>query len=49
MKTENGWGRIIKREPYGYSYRDHATTEKERDPRRFKVEREPYDGPVIEI
>jgi dihydropyrimidinase len=49
LKTENGWGRIVKREPYGYAYRDHATTEKSRDPRQHKVEREPYQGPVIEV
>ena len=49
LKTENGWGRIVKREPFGYAYRDHATTEKERDPRKRKVERKPYLGPVIKL
>ena len=49
LKTENGWGRIVKRKPFGYAYRDHATVEKERDPKFRKVEREPYAGPVIEI
>ena len=49
LKTENGWGRIVKREPFGYAYRDHAVRERERDPRKHKVERQPYDGPVIEV
>jgi dihydropyrimidinase len=49
LKTENGWGRIVKREPYGYAYRDHDVRERERDVRKHKVERQPYDGPVIEV
>ena len=49
LQTENGWGRIVKREPFGYAFRDQAVTEQMRDPRRHKVEREPYDGPVIKI
>ena len=49
LKTENGWGRIVKREPFGYAYRDHAVRERERDPHKHKVERQPYDGPVIEV
>ena len=49
LKTENGWGRIVKREPFGYAYRDHAVRERERDPRKHKVERQPYDGLVIEV
>lgn len=49
LQSENGWGRIIPRKPFGYAYRDQATTERMRDPARKKVEREPYTGPVIKI
>ena len=49
LQTENGWGRIVKREPFGYAFRDQAVTEQMRDPRRHKVQRKPYDGPVIQI
>lgn len=49
LKTENGWGRIVKREPYGYAYKEQAMREHSKDPLRYKVEREPYTGPVIEL
>ena len=49
LKTEEGWGRIVKRELFGYAYRDHAVRERERDPRKHKVERQPYDGPVNDV
>lgn len=49
LATENGWGQIIKREPFGYAYKDQAQRDASADPRRFKVDREPYTGPVIEI
>ncbi len=49
LQTENGWGRIVKRDGFGYAYRDHAYTEKTRDPRKKKVEREPYKGEVIVV
>ena len=44
--TENGWGRIVGRKPFGYAYKDQKQREASVDPRRFKVEREPYTGPV---
>ena len=34
---------------FWYSYRDHAVEERNRDPARLKVEREPYTGPVIQL
>ena len=49
LKTESGWGRIVKREPYGYSYKEQANRERSKDPLRYKVEREPYTGPVIQL
>jgi dihydropyrimidinase len=49
LQTQNGWGRIVPREPFGFAYRNHATEESMRDPARLKVEREPYTGAVIEI
>ena len=49
LQTVNGSGNIVKREPFGYAYRDHAVEERLRNPARKKVEREPYTGPVIEL
>jgi len=49
LKTENGWGNIVKREPYGFSYRDVERQDRERDPARMKVERAPYMGEVIQL
>ena len=49
LKTENGWGRIVDREPFGYAYRDHVATEHSKNPARKKVEREPYMGEVIQV
>ena len=49
LQTENGWGRIVGRKPFGFAYRDHAVEERLRDPARKKVEREPYTGPVIQL
>lgn len=49
LQTENGWGRVVPREPWGYAYRDHAAREKCRDPVQYKVERTPYEGDVIDL
>jgi dihydropyrimidinase len=49
LQAENGWGRIIPRTPFQYVYRDRATREHSIDPRRLKVDREPYTGPVVEV
>lgn len=49
LQTENGWGRIVPREPFGFAYRDHAAEERMRNPARKKVERAPYTGPVIQL
>ena len=49
LKTENGWGRIVDREPFGYAYRDHEAAEHSKNPARKKVEREPYMGEVIQV
>jgi dihydropyrimidinase len=47
--TENGWGQIVDREPFGYAYRDQFSSEHSKDPARKRVEREPYLGPVIQV
>eukprot|EP00468_Gymnochlora_sp_CCMP2014_P004180 CAMPEP_0167747642 /NCGR_PEP_ID=MMETSP0110_2-20121227/4397_1 /TAXON_ID=629695 /ORGANISM="Gymnochlora sp., Strain CCMP2014" /LENGTH=506 /DNA_ID=CAMNT_0007632571 /DNA_START=104 /DNA_END=1624 /DNA_ORIENTATION=+ len=44
--TENGWGRIVPRETFGYPYRDQVESEHSKNPARLKVERQPYTGPV---
>eukprot|EP00937_MAST-01D_sp_MAST-1D-sp2_P006799 g6799.t1 len=49
LATENGWGRIVGREPFGYAYRDQMVSEHSKDPARRKVEREPYMGEVIQL
>jgi hypothetical protein len=49
LKSENGWGQIVKREPFGYAYRDQDTREHSKNPARLKVERAPYTGDVIQV
>ena len=49
LATDSGWGRIVAREPFGFAYRDQAARDKSNDPRRRKVEREPYTGEVIQL
>jgi len=46
---ENGWGRIVDRKPYGFAYRDTEANDRQNDPSKLKVEREPYTGPVIKV
>eukprot|EP01104_Vermistella_antarctica_P016092 TRINITY_DN5416_c0_g1_i1.p1 TRINITY_DN5416_c0_g1~~TRINITY_DN5416_c0_g1_i1.p1 ORF type:complete len:547 (-),score=127.90 TRINITY_DN5416_c0_g1_i1:167-1807(-) len=49
MLTENGWGKIVKRQPGGFAYEDHDVREAFKNPLNRKVERAPYTGPVIQI
>ena len=49
LHTENGWGRILQRSPFGYAYRDQPARDKCRDPSKYKVEREPYTGDVVDV
>jgi len=49
LANENGWGRIIPRKPFGYAYRDQIESEHSKNPRRVKVDREPYTGPVVSL
>mmetsp|Transcript_1892 Transcript_1892/g.2680 ORF Transcript_1892/g.2680 Transcript_1892/m.2680 type:complete len:536 (-) Transcript_1892:75-1682(-) len=47
--SENGWGRIIPRKPFGLGYADQDVRERCKDPKRYKVDREPYTGEVIKL
>jgi len=49
LHTENGWGKIVQREPFGYSYRDQDVRDRASDPAQHKVERAPYMGEVIQL
>ena len=44
-----GSGKYITRPCFGSVFSSVSARDRERDPRKFKVEREPYNGPVISL
>lgn len=49
LTTVPGSGKFVPRSCFGSAYDNIERRDKAADPRQFKVERKPYDGPVVQI